>query len=129
MIRPFDLNIESSIFLGFFNFVNNLSNGMSTSLTYINPLFQEDIYLAKNNIKILGFYYEPSFLHEKIPELEGEGENKNIIFISELNASSLEFNLTFIAQTKDQIFEKLLKPNIFLTSFLNIINKTENEKQ
>ena len=126
VIRPFDLNIESSIFLGFFNFVNNLSNGMSTSLTYINPLFQEDIYLAKNNIKILGFYYEPSFLHEKIPELEGEGENKNIIFISELNASSLEFNLTFIAQTKDQIFEKLLKPNIFLTSFLNIINKTEN---
>jgi vacuolar protein sorting-associated protein 13A/C len=99
---------------------------MSTSLTYINPLFQDDNYLAENNIVIKGFYYEPSFLHETIKELEGEGENKSIIFINELDASSLEFNLTFIAQTKDQMFEKILKPNIILNSFLNILNKTEN---
>ena len=125
-IQPFDLNIESSIFLGFFNLVNNLSNGMSTSLTYINPLFQENKYLIDNNIKINNFYYEPSFLREKIPQLEGEEENKNIIFINELKASSLEFNLTFIAQTKDQMFEKVLKPNAFLSSILNILNKTEN---
>ena len=126
VIQPFDLNIESSIFLSFFNLVNNLSNGMSTSLTYINPLFQDDTNLEKNNIKITNFYYEPSFLKEKIPELEGEEENKSIIFINELKASSLEFNLTFIAQTKDQMFEKLLKPNAFLSSILNILNKTEN---
>ena len=126
VIQPFDLNIESSIFLGFFNFINNLSNGMSTSLTYINPLFQDNKYLSDNNIKINNFYYEPSFMREKIPQLEGEEENKNIIFINELNASSLEFNLTFIAQTKDQMFEKVLKPNVFLSSILNILNKTEN---
>ena len=125
-IQPFDLNIESSIFLGFFNLVNNLSNGMSTSLTYINPLFQDNNDLEKNNIKITNFYYEPSFMKEKINELEGEEENKSIIFINELKASSLEFNLTFIAQTKDQMFEKILKPNAFLSSILNILNKTEN---
>ena len=125
-IKPFDLNIESSIFLSFFNLLNNLSNGMSTSITYINPLFQENKFLEKNNIKIINFYYEPSFLREKIPELEGEEENKNIIFINELIASSLEFNLTFIAQIKDQMFEKILQPNVFLRSLLNILNKTEN---
>ena len=126
IIQPFDLNIESSIFLGFFNFINNLSNVMSTSLTYIKPLFQDNKYLTDNNIKINNFYYEPSFMREKIPQLEGEEENKNIIFINELNASSLEFNLTFIAQTKDQMFEKVLKPNVFLSSILNILNITEN---
>ena len=125
-IQPFDLNIESNIFLSFFNLINNLSNGMSTSLTYINPLFQENKSLENQKIKIKNFYYEPSFLREKIPELEGEGENKNIIFINELNVSKFDFNLTFIAKTKDQMFEKLLKPNAFLSSILNILNKTEN---
>ena len=125
-IRPFDLNIESSIFLSFFNLVNNLSNGMSTSITYINPLFQGEQYLTDNNIKIDNFYYEPSFLRETITELKGEEENKNIIFINELNSSTLEFNLTFIAQIKDQMFEKLLQPNVFLKNLLNILNKIEN---
>jgi len=125
IIQPFDINIESSIFLSFFNLINNLSYGMSTSLTYINPLFQEEHYLKENNIKIKDFYYEPNFMKEIIPELNEEDYQK-IIFINELNASSLEFNLTFIAQTKDQMFEKILKLNDFLTGILNVLNKTEN---
>ena len=125
VIQPFDINIESSVFLSFFYLINNLSNGMSTSLTYINPLFQEEKYLKENGIKIKDFYYEPSFIKEKIAELNEE-ENQKIIFINELNASSLEFNLTFIAQTKDQMFEKILKLNDFLTGILNVLNKTEN---
>ena len=125
VIQPFDINIESSVFLSFFYLINNLSNGMSTSLTYINPLFQKEQYLKENNIKIKDFYYEPNFIKEKIAELNEE-ENQKIIFINELNASSLEFNLTFIAQTKDQMFEKILKLNDFLTGILNVLNKTEN---
>ena len=125
VIQPFDINIESSIFVSFFNLINNLSNGMSTSLTYINPLFQKEEYLKEHDIKIKDFYYEPGWMKEKIPELNEEDYQK-IIFINELNASSLEFNLTFIAQTKDQMFEKILKLNDFLTGILNVLNKTEN---
>ena len=125
MIQPFDINIESSIFLNFFNLINNLSSGLSTSLTYINPLFQEEQYLKDNGIIIKDFYYEPSWNKEIIRELNEEDYQK-IIFINELNASSLEFNLTFIAQTKDQMFEKILKLNDFLTGILNVLNKTEN---
>ena len=98
---------------------------MSTSLTYINPLFQKEEYLKEHDIKIKDFYYEPGWMKEKIPELNEEDYQK-IIFINELNASSLEFNLTFIAQTKDQMFEKILKLNDFLTGILNVLNKTEN---
>ena len=125
VIQPFDINIESSIFLSFFNLINNLSNGMSTSLTYINPLFQEESELKENGIVIKDFYYEPGWKREKIPELDEE-EYQKIIFINELDASSLEFNLTFIAQTKDQMFEKVLKLNDFLSGILNVLNKTEN---
>ena len=125
IIQPFDINIESSIFLNFFNLINNLSSGMSTSLTYINPLFQDEQYLKENEIKIKDFYYEPEWNKEKIAELNEE-DNQKIIFINELNASSLEFNLTFIAQMKDQMFEKILKLNDFLTGILNVLNKTEN---
>ena len=125
VIQPFDINIESSIFLSFFNLINNLSSGMSTSLTSVNPLFQEEKNLKEKNIKIKNFYYEPGWIREKIPELD-EDELQKIIFINEFNASSLEFNLTFIAQTKDQMFEKLLKLNDFLTGVLNVLNKTEN---
>ena len=125
VIQPFDINIESSVFLSFFYLINNLSNGMSTSLTYINPLFQDEKYLKEHDIKIKDFYYEPTFIKEKIAELNEE-ENQKIIFINELNASTLEFNLTFIAQTKDQMFEKILKLNDFLTGILNVLNKTEN---
>ena len=125
LIQPFDINIESSIFLSFFNLINNLSNGMSTSVTYINPLFQEESQLKEQKITIKDFYYEPSWTKDKIPELDEE-EYQKIIFINQLNASSLEFNLTFIAQTKDQMFEKVLKLNDFLSGVLNVLNKTEN---
>ena len=125
IIQPFDINIESSIFLSFFNLINNISSGTSTSLTYINPLFQEEKQLKEKGIIIKDFYFEPGWTKEKIPELDEE-EYQKIIFINELNASSLEFNLTFIAQTKDQMFEKVLKLNDFLSGILNVLNKTEN---
>ena len=98
---------------------------MSTSVTYINPLFQEESQLKEQKITIKDFYYEPSWTKDKIPELDEE-EYQKIIFINQLNASSLEFNLTLIAQTKDQMFEKVLKLNDFLSGVLNVLNKTEN---
>ena len=127
LIQSFELNIESNILLCLFNFFSNLSIGLSTSLTQINPLFQNDEILQLKKISIQDFNYKPEWLTEdKIKEkLDINSPNQNTLFINHLDASSLEFSLTFYSQSKDKVFQKLLQGNKLLNDLLNAVSSID----
>ncbi len=127
LIQAFDINIDSKFLINVINFVNNLSKGLSISLTTINPLFLDDEILKKNNIEIEDFYYKPTWLMKNTNKnLESENLNeKNILYISQLEANSIEINLTFLSNFKDKFFQRVLQSNAVLAKFLSAIGNVE----
>ena len=102
--------------------MNNLSKGLSTSLTKVNPLFLDDEVLKENNIEIEDFYYKPTWLMKNTNKnLESENLNeKNILYISQLEANSIQINLTFLSNFKDKFFQRVLQSNAVLAKFLQL---------
>ena len=120
LIQAFDLNIESSVLVGLLNFFKNVTVGMQTSVTQINPLFVSAKEKEKLNIKISDWKYSPLWLEKQ--EL---ATKQNTLLINELTCSSLEISLTFISQTKDKVFQQLLQTNKMLSSLLNAVSDIE----
>ena len=118
LIQSFILNIESNVLVGIINFIQNLSSELRTSFTKINPIFLSQDLIPKN-ITIMENFYKPPWLDQI------SISNSQNIVISHLSTSSLEIHLTFINQTKDKIFAKILQSNRIISSLLSTISNIE----
>ena len=117
LIQSFEIKIESNLLIGIINFISNISNGLSTSYTNINPIFL-------NETKIKDFYFEELWISSDLENKLIENENK--IYIKELNIDSLEFNLTFMTQNYDEVFEKILSTNKLISILLTTCGNIDN---
>ena len=121
LIQEFELSLESNLIVELYSFIQNVTEELKTSFTNINPVFLNDnINYNNDDIVIKDMFYQPLWVTKTTIF------NKHKIFVSQLTISSLEIQFSFVSQTKDKLFQKILQSYQLIASLLSTISNIEN---
>jgi hypothetical protein len=119
LIQSFYFTIDSNVVDALLSFFQNLTKEMKTSVTNISPVFLDNNLNLQNGIFVKENYFHPMWLQSTLKKDKGK------LFIQKLETSPIEIIFSFITQSKDKVFQKLLQKNPLLTGILTTLTNVE----